>query len=87
MFCKGTIVQVQPCAGCVEVTLAGESPGAFVIDNCLIPGIIDMEGREWIGRPVEYIDGLMRFLDNPEEEEAARRIIPFPNHSRSSDHI
>ena len=36
MFCKGKIVDVRFAAGCVEVIVAGEIPGAFVIDNCCL---------------------------------------------------
>jgi len=69
MFCKGTIVAVRQCSGCVEVTVTGKSPGAFVIDNCCVWPIVDAEGTNWIGRQVEYADGQMRFRDSQEAKE------------------
>ena len=86
MFCKGKIVDVRFAAGCVEVIVAGEIPGAFVIDNCCLPGILDTEGPNLIGREIEYEDGQLQFVDDPRIEEP-RPIIPFPHPARSSSHI
>ena len=63
MVCKGTIVAVRQHAGCLEVTVEGEASGSFVIDNACAWPILDCEGADWIGRDVEYEDGLLRFLD------------------------
>ncbi|MDM8006378.1 MAG: hypothetical protein QUV05_09565 [Phycisphaerae bacterium] len=76
MFCKGKIVDVRFAAGCVEVIVAGEIPGAFVIDNCCLPGILDTEGPDLIGRAIEYEDGQLQFLED-EPAERPRLIIPF----------
>ena len=62
---KGTIVAVRLCGGCVEVTVTGEAPGSFVIDNCCMWSIVDCEGPDWIGRYVEYEDGMLRFPEIP----------------------
>ncbi len=61
---RGTILSVRQHGGCVEVTVEGEAPGCFVIDNCCVWAIVDCEGTDWIGRNVEYEDGLLRFLDS-----------------------
>ena len=89
MFCKGKIVDVSFAAGCVEIIVAGEIPGAFVIDNCCLPGILDTEGPYLIGREIEYENGHLQFLDQPEDlpEEEPRLIIPFPAPTRSQSHI
>lgn len=63
---KGTIVSVHQHGGCVEVTVDGDRPGAFVIDNCCMWAIVDREGSAWIGRKVEYDNGLLRFLEGVE---------------------
>lgn len=63
--CKGTIVAVRQRGGCVEVIVDGECPGAFPIDNSCFRMIVGCEGADWIGRPVEYRDAHMRFLDSP----------------------
>ena len=68
MYLKGTIVRVRQCAGCVEVHVAGESPGAFVIDNCLAPPFLDPDGPGLMGREVEYEAGMMRYLDAEEHD-------------------
>ena len=86
MFCKGKIVDVRFAAGCVEVIVAGEIPGAFVIDNCCLPGILDTEGPNLIGREIEYEDGQLQFVDDQPAEDP-RRIIPFPTPTRSQSHI
>lgn len=86
MFCKGKIVDVRFAAGCVEVIVAGEIPGAFVIDNCCLPGILDTEGPDLIGREIEYEDGQLQFVDDPPIQEP-RLIIPFPSPTRSQSHI
>lgn len=90
MLCKGKIVDVRFAAGCVEVIVAGEIPGAFVIDNCCLPGILDTEGLNLIGREIEYEDGQLQFVDDPEEDlpdNTTRSIIPFPRPVRSQSHI
>jgi len=93
MYCKGTIAEVMQASGCIEVTVKGESPGVFIIDNCCVWEIVDAQGRDWIGRSVEYEDGQMRFLDSPEAVEVARPddhspdTIPFPHPARSTRHI
>ena len=76
MYCKGTIVAVRQCSGCVEVTVSGESPGAFIIDNGCVWPIVDAEGTNWIGREVEYENGQMRFLDSPEAKEIEAHSHP-----------
>ena len=63
---KGTVVAVTQGGGCVGVTVVGERSGTFLIDNCCYRMIVDCEGRRWIGRPVEYKDAHMRFLDSSE---------------------
>ena len=86
MFCKGKIVDVRFAAGCVEVIVAGEIPGAFVIDNCCLPGILDTEGTDWIGREIEYENGHLQFVDESKEDlprDNTRLIIPFPYPARS----
>ena len=89
MFCKGSIVEVRQCSGCLEVVVTGESPGSFAIDNCCVWEIIDAQGRNWIGRSVEYADSQMRFLDPSEgtEEVDSPRTIPFPDRACSPRHI
>ena len=89
MYCKGTIAEVMQASGCIEVTVKGESPGVFIIDNCCVWEIIDAQGRDWIGQSVEYENGQMRFLDSPErtEEADSPRTIPFPEPACSSRHI
>ena len=82
MLCKGKIVDVRFAAGCVEVIVVGEIPGAFVIDNCCLPGILDIEGPDLIGREIEYENGQLQFVDDPPIEEP-RPIIPFPYPARS----
>ena len=69
MVCKGTIVGLRQCAGCVEVVVDGECPGTFPIDNSCFGMIAANEGTDWIGRPVEYEDAHMRFLDSLEGDD------------------
>ena len=69
MYCKGTIVDVHQFGGCVEVTVAGEIPGVFIIDNACFGMIAANEGFDWVGRHAEYEDAHMRFLDSDLEEE------------------
>ena len=57
-------------------------PGAFVIDNCCLPGILDTEGPDLIGREIEYENGQLQFVDDPPIQEP-RLIIPFPTPTRS----
>jgi len=88
-YCKGTIVGLRQCGGCVEVIVDGESPGAFPIDNSCFRMIAGCDGTEWIGRPVEYEDAHMRFLDLPEtsEEAADQSCLPrFPRPARCIPH-
>jgi hypothetical protein len=70
-YCKGVVVALRQCGGCVEVTVTGVHPGTFIIDNSCFRMIVQCEGNHWIGRPVEYKDGHMRFLDTPETLEDA----------------
>ena len=74
-YCKGSIVGLRQCGGCVEVIVAGESPGAFPIDNSCFRMIAGCDGTDWIGRAVEYEDAHMRFLDSDlSEKEPALRL-------------
>ncbi len=68
---KGTVVAVEQGGGCVAVTVQGERSGSFLIDNCCYRMIVNCEGRRWIGRPVEYKDAHLRFLDSSEVLAAA----------------
>ncbi len=89
-YCKGTIIGLRQCGGCVEVIVGGESPGAFPIDNSCFRMIAGCEGTDWIGRPVEYEDAHMRFLDSPEapEETADHSSSPhFPRPARFIPHV
>ena len=65
-YCKGVVTAVRQCGSCVEVEVVGDAPGVFPIDNSCFRMIMECEGADWIGRPVEYKDGHMRFLDTPE---------------------
>ena len=71
-YCKGVITRVVQHGGCLEVTVSGESPGSFPIDNCCAWAILDTEGTDWVGRPVEYADGFMRFLDEVPDDDVCR---------------
>ncbi len=66
MYCKGTIVGLRQCGGCVEVIVDGEHPGVFPIDNICFGMMAANEGTYWIGQPVECEDAHMRFLDSLE---------------------
>lgn len=66
MYCKGIVVSLRQCGGCIEVIVDGEHPGAFPIDNSCFRMITANEGIDWVGRPVEYQDAHMRFLDSLE---------------------
>jgi hypothetical protein len=89
-YCKGTVVALRQCGGCVEVTVRGESRGVFIIDNASFGMIAANEGTDWIGRPIEYEDAHMRFLDSTEIEEAENDSLssstPFPHASPLIDH-
>lgn len=88
MYLKGTIVELRQCSGCVEVQVAGEAPGSFPIDNCLVPSLLDPDGPGLIGREVEYEAGMMRFLDEEDtdlEEPAPISSRRYP--ARSTDHV
>ena len=61
--CKGTVTALRQHGGCVEVLIEGEAPGAFIIDNLCFGMIAANEGVDWIGRPVEYENTHMRFLE------------------------
>lgn len=61
--CQGIVQRVVQYGGCLEITVTGEKPGVFAIDNCCVWSIVDAEGSNWIGRHVEYDDGFMRFTD------------------------
>ncbi len=65
-YCNGVVTAVRQCGGCVEVEVTGERPGVFLVDNSCFRMIRDCEGADWIGRPVEYQDAHMRFLDTAE---------------------
>ncbi len=71
-YCKGTVVAIRQCGGCVEIIVEGECPGAFPIDNSCFRMISQCEGQKWIGRPVEYEDAHMQFLDEPEAPDEAQ---------------
>ena len=90
-YCKGRVVALRQCGGCVEVIVDGESPGAFVIDNACFGMIAANEGTNWIGRPVEYEDAHMRFLDSTETEEtdddSRPNNTPCPQAFPLIDHI
>ena len=74
-YCKGTVTEIRQHGGCVEVEIAGEEPGTFIIDNACFGMIAANEGMDWIGRPIEYEDAHMRFLDSDlAEEEAVQGI-------------
>lgn len=86
-YCRGRITRIRQCSGCVEVTVAGEAPGSFPIDNSCFAMIIDRDAPGLIGRHIEYSDGYMRFLDECEEDPTTPAPIPFPKPSCSSHHI
>lgn len=67
--CIGIVVGMRQCGGCVEIMVDGAEPGAFPIDNSCFRMIASGEGTDWIGRPVEYEDACMRFLDSHTDEE------------------
>jgi len=83
--CNGRIVRIRQCSGCVEVTVAGEAPGSFPIDNCCFAMIVDPDGPELLGRRIEYSDGQVRFLDEFDEDPPAP--IPCQKPACSSHHI
>ena len=60
---KGTVTAICQHGGCVEVQVEGEAPGAFIIDNLCFGMIAANEGVDWIGRPVEYENAHVRFLE------------------------
>ena len=84
MYCKGTVARIRQCAGCLEVIVEGENNGQFIIDNCMVPPLLDPDGPGLVGRAVEYNSGMMRFLDD--EESVAGSHTPATNPARSSDH-
>ncbi|MCO6438508.1 MAG: hypothetical protein J5J06_15565 [Phycisphaerae bacterium] len=77
--CKGVVVAMNQCGGCVEIVVAGAEPGAFPIDNSCFRMIANCEGSDWIGRPVEYVDAHMRFLDSHPEDEDVEMMQPASN--------
>jgi hypothetical protein len=78
-YCKGRVIAIYQHSGCREVVVEGEHPGAFPIDNCCVWSIVDAEGADWIGRQVEYADGMMRFMDSLDPA-----IGPSPSHRQSA---
>ena len=72
--CTGIIIGMRQCGGCVEIVVDGAEPGAFPIDNSCFRMIASCEGTDWIGRPVEYKDGHMRFLDSDPLEVAGGSV-------------
>ncbi len=76
-YIQGTVVSIRQWGGCVEVTVNGEAPGSFSIDNCLYRMIVANHGENLIGQLVRYQDAYMRFLDSPgdEEEFTDRRVL------------
>lgn len=83
-YCKGRVTAVHLCSGCWEVVVEGEHPGAFPIDNCCIWPIVEAEGADWIGRQVEYRDGCMRFLDQPQARHGNEQPSGRPSFPRIS---
>ena len=88
MNCKGTIVRLNQCSGCLEVLVEGESSGAFTIDNCLVPPLLDPDGPGLVGREVEYEAGMMRFLDEEAVDyRESGATSPCPHPARSTNHV
>ena len=88
MYCKGTIVRLRQYAGCLEVFVEGKCSGAFVIDNRMVPPLLDPDGPGLVGRIIEYEAGMMRFLDDEDAQSPEPTpIIPFRHPTCSSDHI
>ena len=78
-YCKGRVTAVHRYSGCWEVVVEGQSPGSFAIDNCCLWPIVEAEGADWIGRQVEYADGMMRFLDiAPMTPAPQPSAMPYP---------
>lgn len=75
-YCKGRVTAVYHHSGCWEVVVEGKRPGTFTIDNLCIWSIVDAEGADWIGREVEYKEGMMRFIDTVPETPAAPASRP-----------
>ena len=50
-YCIGTIVALRQCGGCAEVTVAGETPGTFIIDNACFGMIAANEGTDFVRPP------------------------------------
>lgn len=78
---KGIVAAMERYGSHYVVSVVGPAPGTFMLDNCCLAGIIDMEGPDWIGRPIEYEDGFLRFLDREEQDSPAP--ITSPNPARS----
>lgn len=70
-YLKGVITRVTQHGGCLEVAVSGESPGAFPIDNGCVWALLGANGMDWVGRPVEYVDGCMRFLDEVPDDSTS----------------
>ena len=88
MYYKGTIVRIRQCAGCIEVIVEGESPGVFIIDNCMVWPLLDPDGPGLVGQRVEYEAGMMRFLgDEDAQVQDPAPMIPFPHSTCSHNHI
>lgn len=62
MHLKGRITSIERTSGGISVTVDGRASDCFHIDNCCLPGILEAEGPNWIGRLVEFEDGYLRFL-------------------------
>jgi hypothetical protein len=65
---KGIVVAMERLGSHTQVKVAGEQPGAFILANCVLAGLLDMLGSEWVGRPIEYEDGYLRFLDEATDQ-------------------
>jgi hypothetical protein len=81
---KGIVAAIKRCGSHYAVSVMGPAPGTFILDNCCLAGIIAVEGPDWIGRPVEYEDGFLRFLDHEDDATPARRTSPKPARSTHS---
>jgi hypothetical protein len=81
---KGIVAAMERYGSHYVVSVVGPAPGTFMLDNCCLSGIINMEGPNWIGRPIEYEDGFLRFLDHEDEDTPARPTSPKPARSTHS---
>ncbi len=74
-YCRGQITRIRQCSGCVEVTVAGEAPGSFPIDNCCFAMIVDPDGPELLGPVVADV------IQEP------NRPLEFPLHLVERDRL